>query len=1215
MAQAVAQRPGQTGSANRERRPRRRDLEERDPGLGRRVLSVLARVLIPVVLVAALGLGIGYVRLLNGPISLKMLADALARSLSDELAAHDVSIEDAIVRLAPEGTLEFRLKNVRLFDNDRQALAIAPLAAVSLSSSALWSGRIAPERVVLIEPRMLVLLGGGAAAPADRQGAGEGAAQLAAGEGTGRIDLARVLAQANAQTRKSRDGASYLKAIGVRQATFILDHSGRQSVWRVPEANIDLEHKKRRSVIEATALIYSKKGPWRLSVRTEDADKTRSLSVKIYVDDMMPSAIAEAVGDAAFLRGVDVPLSGELEAELDTEGVIEKLSAQFDVGRGRVVLDEETGGGFSVEAGKLALGYDRAHGQIQIMPSRLANGDSHIVIAGQVTPVPAAAGVPSSTWAFRIAGQDGVVAAADLGVATVKLETVVLAGRVDVSNGQFELSEGRVRGGGADVVIKGAAAGDATAPARFEIGFGAVPLDTFKALWPPAVAPEARAWVGKHVIRARVTQGMIRLEADRGPAGKASKGPRVSIAVEVSDGAVVPVETLPAIEAQRVLVRLEGRQLEIAVPEGSIGQGGRRVGLRAGRFAVADIAVEHPVGEASFRVQGPLSGTLAILDREPIALARQLGGSLDGVEGKVDGQIRITIPLERNVQARDVGFDGKVKVTEARGKGLIGGLDVTGAALNIDLGEEAIDIKGDMLVQGVATKLAAQHILRAPPDKQPPIRLNALLDAADRSQLGLDLSHIVAGETPVEVTVSRGAKGELMPRVRADLTAAELMFEPLAWSKPPGRAATLQLDLAKGTKYKTELQNVRLVGDDIAVEGWMGLDGANRLKEFVFPDFSINVVTRLEMRGEIKSDIWDIRIKGQTFDGRDFFRSLFSVGRLTERQPAARSGKPAVGVDVRVEFDTVLGHSEVSLKGLKLTASKRGERLTALVARATLDGGAALDLGVQQAANEARRLVALSDDAGQVFKLVGFYPNMQGGRMRLSVNLDGKGPAEKTGLLEVASFRILGDPVVAEVLYSRDDTSSQAPKQRVVRQAVDFDSMRAPFAVGHGQFVIDDAELRGALFGGSLRGKADFRAQMINLAGTYSPLQGLNAAVAVIPMLGQLLTGPRGEGVLAVTFAVQGPMARPQVLINPLSLFTPGFLREITQISNPSTQVVPRAEAPAARPGAAAQSASQPVRPGARGQPPSVAPEVSSDGWSSTTAPGKGPTRAKPPTQ
>ena len=39
---------------------------------------------------------------------------------------------------------------------DGDVVASAPLAAVELSTSALWSGRIVPARVELIEPRLLL---------------------------------------------------------------------------------------------------------------------------------------------------------------------------------------------------------------------------------------------------------------------------------------------------------------------------------------------------------------------------------------------------------------------------------------------------------------------------------------------------------------------------------------------------------------------------------------------------------------------------------------------------------------------------------------------------------------------------------------------------------------------------------------------------------------------------------------------------------------------------------------------------------------------------------------------------------------------------------------------------------------------------------------------------------------------------------------------------
>jgi hypothetical protein len=299
------------------------------------------------------------------------------------------------------------------------------------------------------------------------------------------------------------------------------------------------------------------------------------------------------------------------------------------------------------------------------------------------------------------------------------------------------------------------------------------------------------------------------------------------------------------------------------------------------------------------------------------------------------------------------------------------------------------------------------------------------------------------------------------------------------------------------------------------------------------------------------------------FDGRDFFRSVLQVGRAIEPAPGSK-GTNRPGMDLRAEIDTVIGHSEVSARSVRLQLARRGDKLVSLQARGTLDGKP-LEFVVQPGpATAPRRLVATSEDAGQVFRYVGFYPNAQGGRMRLTVDLDGKGPVEKTGVLEVANFRILGDPVVYDVLSGPEGQGKR--ETRTVRQAIDFDRMRAPFSIGQGQFVLEDADLRGPLLGATLRGKVDFRSQTLQIGGTYIPLQGLNSALGAIPGLGQILAGPRGEGVLGMTFAIQGPMAQPQVIVNPLSLVAPGIFREMFQMTTPTPTVTPRSEAPKSSP-------------------------------------------------
>ncbi|HPG89565.1 MAG TPA: AsmA-like C-terminal region-containing protein, partial [Hyphomicrobium sp.] len=227
-----------------------------------------------------------------------------------------------------------------------------------------------------------------------------------------------------------------------------------------------------------------------------------------------------------------------------------------------------------------------------------------------------------------------------------------------------------------------------------------------------------------------------------------------------------------------------------------------------------------------------------------------------------------------------------------------------------------------------------------------------------------------------------------------------------------------------------------------------------------------------------------------------------------------------------------------------------------------------------------------------------------GGRLRLEINLDGKGAAEKTGVLWVDQFKVLGDPIVSEVVGSADDSRPAiGGNRKVTREVFEFDRMRAPFSVGYGQFVLEESYLKGPLVGANLRGKVDFKTRRVNLGGTYIPLQGLNSALGGIPLLGQIISGAHGEGIFGITFAVQGPLAEPQVLVNPLSLVAPGIFREVFQMTgqNPSVQV--REDRTPAKPvkdrvRASSDAGSEPTSAPA---PRKSSPAAIVDGWSSTT--------------
>jgi len=817
-------------------------------------------------------------------------------------------------------------------------------------------------------------------------------------------------------------------------------------------------------------------------------------------------------------------------------------------------------------------------------------------------------------WAYDLSADDGIFAADEFSVPPVGLQSWRATGRVLPHRGEIELADFNLKAGGAEVALKGDfVAGADPASTRLEGSLSPMPLDTLKALWPKAIAPGARSWVGERVAHANFLGGTFRFVSgagmEPGEAGGDASEHRLTLALQATDVEMRVIENMPPVVASRLLTRIENDALEVSIPDAVIVLDPEHVvPLKAGRFTGTNIMNPAPsMGEVTFGSETSLALVFGVIEKSPLGLLEEAGLPREGLEGRFDGQFKVTFPLLADLPISAIKVEGKAHINDGKAKDFLGSYDVQGATIGLDITEKAVDANGQLLINGVLAKVAWQRIFDASIDKQPPLRITATLDNSDRNQLGLDVNHIVQGDVPIEITITRGQRNEPAIRLRADLSNADLVLDNVSWHKSPGRSATLQCDIAQGRTHKIELQNFKVAGDDIAIEGWAAIGADNRLREFYFPDFSLNVVTRLEVQGSLGPDnVWKVKAHGSTFDGRDFFRSLFSLGQLAEQHPPAK--KPRDGIDLDAEISNVIGFSEVNLRGVKLKLSKRGERLTALNVRGTLDGGKPLAVELRQDPGQPRQLLADSTDAGQAFKLIDFYPNIQGGRVRLEVNLDGRGAAEKTGVLYVEDFRILGDPVVSEVFSTVDEEKASkggaAKKPKVVREVFDFNRMRVPFSVGYGQFVMEESYLRGPLLGASIRGKVDFKTRHVNLGGTYVPLQGLMGDLCEIPIIGPIALGPKCEGLSGMTYAIQGPMDHPQVIVNPLAMLAPGIFREIFQMTDPNPKVKRRDDSPNPNASENTRASSTSIAVPDAPAPDGDAQQADSDtvdGWSSQT--------------
>ncbi|MFT3730198.1 MAG: AsmA-like C-terminal region-containing protein [Hyphomicrobium sp.] len=1198
---------------------------------------ILFYLVMPLTLLAMIAIGVLYVRLRHGPIAFDFVVAPIEKGINAELLTSSVKIDGAELRLGPSGELEFRLRDVSVLEKGGDVVLSSPLAAVNISLGALMRGRIVPARIELIDPIIALAYseksgfvferavprpvplhpdsGGGSspAAGASVPSAANVVVQAPVATGA-KVNLAKMLSDSSHRARQRLDATSFLTEFGISNATVVVDYEGQRSSWRIDEASVDFDHAARRSVIVGRATVASQRGPWSVSFLTDESEQTGKLEVKATIRDLVPSTLASAAPPLALLGNFETPLSGDATVDLSTGGDIEAADLSLELGKGRARLPYMVQP-MEVTAGVFKLAYDGKGKRWDLKPSPVKWADGTIMFTGGMTDV-AKAGEPP-TWNFAIDGRNGVFEASEFGVPPVTIDKWTARGTIVPRRGFIDLAEFRLAGGGGEATVKATTqAGPQGQSMSAEFHVSPMPLNTLKALWPRAVATGTRDWVGKNVSAVDFKGGTLTFSnSDVGgiePGTVQTATERANADFEAENAVFTPLPDMQQITAPKVSMQVQNNALLITVPTGTVAlSSGGQFPLKDGTMRADNVISDRPNGEIALTAVGDLGPFIETIERLPVRAVRDASPLPRAGDGKVNAQFLIKMPLYPGVSGDDMTITGKARVSDGRFGKVAGRFDIQGFSLDLNLTETSLDAKGDLLVNGVPAKVVGQRLLGPDAGEQPPLKIIAKLDEADRTQLGFDVNDLVHGVVPVELSYQKGDRPEPVIKVHADLTGAEITLDKLQWRKASGRSASLDMDVITTPAHETELQNFKVISDDMAANGHILLGADNKISSFEFPDLNLNVISKLDISGtRSKDDFWTVDISGSNYDARNYFKSLFSVGN----GPGRTNKQAAKGSHVTVNLDNVIGSSDVSLRNLKLEAETKNGNLSSLDARGKLDGGAPLVASLDQSSG-SRRLIVTSSDAGQVMKLVNFYPNMQGGNMRLEVGLDGAGPAEKTGTLVVDNFRILGDPIVTEVVSSADaGHPAIGGGQGVVREVFDFNRMRAPFSVGYGQFVLQESYLKGPMLGATLRGKVDFTTKRVNIGGTYIPLQGLNGALGDIPVLGQILSGTQGEGILGMTFAVQGPTSNPQVIVNPFSLVAPGIFRDIFQMTSmdPTIQVrdggsqVPafngvRASPPDESPAATKPKSKSKSKSQAKAKKTAPKEADAIDGWSSTT--------------
>jgi uncharacterized protein YhdP len=184
-------------------------------------------------------------------------------------------------------------------------------------------------------------------------------------------------------------------------------------------------------------------------------------------------------------------------------------------------------------------------------------------------------------------------------------------------------------------------------------------------------------------------------------------------------------------------------------------------------------------------------------------------------------------------------------------------------------------------------------------------------------------------------------------------------------------------------------------------------------------------------------------------------------------------------------------------------------------------------------------------------RALGIYDNARGGSMYLDFLMPKSDPAKVnaeegpvTGQLRADNFRVVKAPVLANLLTLG---SLQGLGDVLNDKGIAFTRLDVPFTLQGGQLHIERARAVGPALALIATGDYGIEKKGLKFKGTIVPSYTINSVLGVIPILGDLLIGRKGEGVFAFTYKVSGDLEKPRVSVNLLSALAPGFLRRIVE--------------------------------------------------------------------
>jgi hypothetical protein len=692
-----------------------------------------------------------------------------------------------------------------------------------------------------------------------------------------------------------------------------------------------------------------------------------------------------------------------------------------------------------------------------------------------------------------------------------------------------------------------------------------VPVPQLPHLWPVTGGDldHPREWIVSEIDQGTVKEAEADFDVDF--AGGEFASPSVRILkgkLKASGIGLHYLRPLPPIRGAEGTATFDATQFVADFASGGVDQ----LAIERGHLVISGLDKHEQIIDVAGDVKGPLKSVLLLLDNPRLGYPKKVGIDPAESAGTTETHLEFRFPAINNLAFERVQMTAAAKIQGARLGGVFLGHDLTEGDFDLKLDSRSIDASGKAKLAGIPAGLRWDlHFYGE--DYVTRIALAADTNTEDLAHLGFDYRDVVNGPLRVDLVYTEFKDRLSDVSAEFDLAKTLAALEFAKWKKPPGEPGHASLRMTLDKKRPVAISAFTFQAGDLDGQGHGRFDADGKLAEATFDNVALGQTRLSAVTVGIVGERWDIAIGGGIFDAEPFVgkHKVGVEGTTAEPVPPVGEEKPTRAFTITApHLDRVTVGRGRSIEAVRLKAAYDGLHWLNIEADGSLPGGKPLTLRWLPAAGASHQLSIAADDAGSALKLLDIVGNVVGGRLTITGASDDTDPKRPIkGHAEISEYRLVKQSALVRLLSIATLTGLL---DVLTGEGFQMYKFIGDFTKTGGRIDIPLARTYGPSLGLTAAGFLDYDADKIDIRGTVVPAYALNSLIGQIPIVGYLLTGGEGTGLFAVVYNATGKLSEPTIIVNPLSMLAPGFLRGVFNMF-PSGQGTPSALPPNFAPG------------------------------------------------